>query len=309
MLADADAPVLVLGGTGHYGSYAVKSLLETGQPVRVLSRSAGRARDLLGPEPEVVEGDICSPADVERAVAGARALVICVSAFSRALYRRLWQIEHDAVLAALEVAGRSGVRRVVYLSVYAIDLEFAARFGMVVARIKHAVEQALGASSLDWTVLGAPPSMEIFFAMLRGNRLVVPGGGPPAFPTISPRDAGAVLARAALREDLVGTRFRLAGPEALSFPEAASKLSRVLGRDIAFTKVPLALPRVAGIVIGPFVPFVGQLVASLRMLNAFPAEIAAQIPADHRRLIETFGIHPTTLEEEAARRMSDAARR
>ncbi|MBU0704677.1 MAG: NAD(P)H-binding protein, partial [Chloroflexi bacterium] len=54
------APILVLGGTGHYGKNIVKSLLAKGQPVRVLSRNAADAREVLGDEAEIVEGDITS---------------------------------------------------------------------------------------------------------------------------------------------------------------------------------------------------------------------------------------------------------
>jgi uncharacterized protein YbjT (DUF2867 family) len=48
-------PILVLGGTGHYGRHVVQSLLERGAPVRVLSRNAGNARKILGEAPEVTE--------------------------------------------------------------------------------------------------------------------------------------------------------------------------------------------------------------------------------------------------------------
>ncbi len=57
------APTLVLGGTGHYGRHIVRSLLEKGQPVRVLTRNAANAREVLGDRAEIVEGDI-----LERAV-------------------------------------------------------------------------------------------------------------------------------------------------------------------------------------------------------------------------------------------------
>ena len=39
--------VLVLGGTGHYGRHIVNSLVAKGVSVRVLSRSATRARGNL----------------------------------------------------------------------------------------------------------------------------------------------------------------------------------------------------------------------------------------------------------------------
>lgn len=295
-------PVLVLGGTGHYGWHIVKSLLAKEAPVRVLSRDSHAARKALGKEPSIVQGDITDRSALECALDGARSVVIAVSAFSRSLIHRLWEIEHDAVLQAFEVAVEKGVERVVLISVYAIEDDFIERFDMEAGRVKRAVEKALAATDLNWTVLGAPPSMEIFFATIRGDTMVFPGGGPPAFPTISSVDVGEIAAQAALRDDLAGQRFSMAGPEALSFPEAAARLSKALGKEIRFKKIPLALPRMGGAIAGLFVPYFGHMVTSMVALNNFPQHVAAQVPQAHRRLLETFNYTPTTLEMEAERR-------
>jgi uncharacterized protein YbjT (DUF2867 family) len=305
-------PILVLGGTGHYGRHIVRSLLKKEEPVRVLSRNTGRARDTLGQEVEIVEGDITSSEAVGRVLDGVRAVVISVSAFSPQLIRRLEAIERDAVLMVLAEMKRREIPRVVYISVYAIQEDLAKELGLKSAPIKLAVENTLAQSDLNWTVLGAPPSTEIFFAMIRGNRMIVPGGGPPALPTISPVDVGEIAAQAALRDDLGGKRFRLAGPEALSFPEAAERISQAAGRPIRFQAIPSILPRIASVVLQPLTPFSDRLFFACRMLryvrllNQFPPEFAAAAAAAHRLLQETFDYAPKTLEVEAVARAADA---
>lgn len=293
------APVLVLGGTGHYGSMVVKELRHLGARPRVLSRNIQVARERLGDDVEMIEGDLLNPDALRRALEGCQSLGVCVSAFTRKLIRRLREIEVEGIVQAFREAEDAGVERVVYLSVYQPDHPVADEVGMIVGPMKKEVEDALASMNLDWTVLGAPPSMEIFFAFIRGNKMVVPGGGPPAFPSVASKDVGTIMAQALIRDDLGGQRFRLPGPEALSFPEAARRIGEVWGRPIEFMKVPLLLPRIGSLVVGPFVPYVKHIVASLRLLNAFPAEIADQIPADHRRLLETFDYTPRTLEDEA----------
>ena len=89
------------------------------------------------------------------------------------------------VLRVYEEAKRAGVSRVVQLSGYDVQEKYARPLGlMAFAQPMLDVQAALAASSFDWTVLGCGPSMEMFFAMIRGTRMMVPGGGPPALPTL-----------------------------------------------------------------------------------------------------------------------------
>lgn len=298
-------PILVLGGSGHYGRHIVASLLNKRVPVRVLTRHAEKA-SFLGNQVELVEGDITSGGAVARALAGVRALIISVSAFSPGLIRQLQAIECDAVLNVLAQAEAVQGLRAVYISVYDIRPDLVGDLRLESARIKTEVEAALARSSLNWTVLGAPPSMEIFFAMIRGNTLTVPGGGPPALPAISPVDVGEIAAQAALRNNLGGRRFRLAGPEAISFPEAARRIGQVRGQAIGFRAIPMILPRIASVLLWPLAHFndtlyfVRHMLKYVELLNRFPSADAAEA---HQLLRATFDYTPTTLEAETHRRL------
>lgn len=303
-----NAPILVLGGTGHYGRHIVRCLLDRGEPVRVLSRNAAAARGVLGDRVEIVAGDITRQASVAEALAGTRAIVVAVSAFSPKQIRHMKLVEQDAVIAVFEAAQAAGISRVVYVSVYEVRQDVIEELDLESGRIKEAVEAALAASDLNWTVLGAPPSTEIFFSLIRGGRMVVPGGGPPALPTVSPVDLGQIAAQAVLRGDLRGKRIRLAGPEALSFPEAARRISAVVGRSIRFQKVPLLAFQVAGLITAPVNPYLRHLAKTLKMMNYhFTADVADQALQDHRWLVDTFDYTPMTLEMEAERWMRPQA--
>ena len=102
-------PILVLGGTGHYGRHIVRSLVEKRQPVRVLSRNGSGARRVLGDGPEILEGDITSRQSVVKALRGARAVLVSLSAFSPKLIRQMERIERDAVLTVLKEAQVAGI--------------------------------------------------------------------------------------------------------------------------------------------------------------------------------------------------------
>jgi len=293
--------ILVLGGTGHYGRHIVQSLLAKGQSVRALSRNAANARKVLGDEAEIVEGDITSRESVTEALEGVKAVTIAVAAFTPKLIRKLKLIEQDSVLMALDEARKAGVSRVVYISVYDIREDWLRelKIDFVSARIKHVVETHLAQSGFNWTVLGAPPTREIFFRMIRGETMIVPGGGPPALPTVSPADVGEIAAQTVLRDDLQGRRIRMTGPEAISFPEAARRISAATGKEIKFHKIPLLPLRIASIVTRPVNPYLRHLLASVMLMNHFPQDVAAQVPQDHQWLVNTFDYTPTTLEMEA----------
>jgi len=300
--APNDRPVVVFGGTGHYGRHIVDGIRQVGAPVRVFTRDAAGARALLGDGVEFSQGDITDPEAVRSALSGAVAAVFAVSAFHPRLIRRVEEIEGTAVLGALDEAERQGVLRVVYLSVYDIARELGPDLPLS-GRIKAMVEDHLLASGLDWTVLGAPPSMDLFFALIRGGRImVVPGGGPPALPSIAAPDLGRLAARAIVRPDLIGSRIRLTGPEALSFREAAERISRVWGRKIRFQPVPVLPIKAAGWITRPANPFLGRVAEMLSLLNRFPPEVAAQVHEDHIVLQRLLPFRPTTLETEARRR-------
>jgi uncharacterized protein YbjT (DUF2867 family) len=298
------APILVLGGTGHYGRHIVGSLLERGQLVRVLSRNATNARRILGDGVEIVEGDITWRKSVVEALEGTKAVVISVSAFTPKLIRKLKLIERNSVLMVLEEAQNVGISRIVYLSGYELYPAIIKELDLEFGRVKLEIETALAQSAFNWTVLGEAPSMEVFFAMIRGERMIVPGGGPPALPTVSPVDTGEIAAQTILRDDLGNRRIRVTGPEAISFPEAARRISAVTGERLEFQKIPLFPLRIASLVTRPFNPYLWHLVGSARLMNRFPQDLADQVPQDHRWLVDTFAYTPTTLEMEARRRFA-----
>lgn len=295
--------ILVLGGTGHYGRHIVKALTVDNQKIRVLSRNMTKARENLGEEPEIVEGDITSKEVVIKALEGVSAIIISVSAFHRKTIRKLKLIERDSVLMVFEEAKKLGIKRIVYISVYGKP---DANVDNLQGRIKREIEDTLEQSSFfNYTILGAPPSMEIFFSMIRNGKMTVPGGGPPALPTISPPDLGKIAAQAVIRSDLNGKRFSLVGSDVISFREAAERISKVTGKEIGFRKVPLLPIKVVASITGllsPLFPYISQLLKFIILMNtAFTSEMIEQAFEHQKLLQETFDYQPLTIEEFAIR--------
>ena len=208
----------------------------------------------------------------------------------------------------LQMAKNEGIKRIVYISVFEANREFANKYKLVAANEKAEVELWLKSTDLNWTILGAPPSMQIFFSMIRGNKMMVPGGGPAGLPTISPIDVGEITAQTALREDLSGLRIKMVGPEALSFPNAAQRISKVWGKQIIFQKIPLIFPLIVYNLTIPLSLFsdnmlyIHNLLGYVKLLNNFPQSYVLELPNMYQELLSLFKYTPTTLEMEAERR-------
>ena len=115
--------VLVTGGAGFIGSNLVHSLLEQGEPVRVLDDlSTGRRQNLtkvLG-DIELLEGDVRDPEAVAKAVAGVEVVhhLAALPSVARSVADPVTshQVNVDGTLNLLLAATEAGVRRLVYAS-------------------------------------------------------------------------------------------------------------------------------------------------------------------------------------------------
>ncbi len=303
-------PVAIVGGTGFLGSAIARRLLDEGATLRVLSRSEARIRGCFGGAVHAIEGSLERRQDVDRLLEGASRLLISVSAFSRELFSRYREIERDAVLLTLERAKAHGISRVVYISVYDLPERASEDLAVpaLVADTKREVEAEVFGSGMNATVLGSSPSMELFHRLLRKDRLIAPGGGPRALPNVAPADLAAVAAEALRRDDLGDQRFRVLGPDTVSFGEAASILSEAQGHPIRAFAVP-RLPFILGsVLLRPFSPYVATLLRFILLMSRFPWSLAEQAPADFARLTGTFNYTPTTLAA-AARQWSAEVRK
>lgn len=300
--------VLILGGTGNYGRSITQSLINHGANCRLLTRNIQNAQKLFGNQIEIVYGDIEDLTSLENAFQNIDRIVCAISAFSIKQVRRYTKIEQDAVISAFELANKMGIKRIVYISVFEVNKEFAKQNRLPFANEKAFVEDYLANSNFNWTVLGAPPTMEIFFRMIHGNKMVVPGGGPKGLPTVSPVDVGEIAAQAIIRDDLSGQRIQMVAPQAYSFPDAANRISKVWGRQIKFRKIPIVFPTIAYNVTSPLsiisdrLLYVHTLLGFVRLLNNFPEKYIQQVPLLHKKLMSIFTYSPSTIEIEAERR-------
>lgn len=116
--------VAVLGGAGFVGSHLVERLVARGASVRVVTRSASRARRFLGPvlpKLEVVEADCGDAVSVRRAVRASDvvfhlAATVAGIAVNRRRPAHMFASNARLIVPVLDACVGEGVRRFVYVS-------------------------------------------------------------------------------------------------------------------------------------------------------------------------------------------------
>lgn len=296
-------PNVVFGGTGNYGSHIVRSLISKGKKVRVLSRNKQKAKKLLGEEVEIIEGDVTSEETISRTLKNAGSVIISLSAANPKQIRHMKTIERDAVFSIMKCATNERIERMVYLSAYELRTDLIERLNIrPLAETKIEVEDKIRQSGFNWTILGCPPNYDLFFALLNNGRMTVPGGGNKPIACVSREDVGEIAAQAVLRKDLGEMRLQLAGPEALSFPEVASRISKATGKPIKLITIPLPLVNLISFISKPFFPFLRFIYYSLKLMNNFPTDLAEKAPEMNQHLHDIFDYKSKTIEEDISDR-------
>ncbi|MFJ9950762.1 SDR family oxidoreductase [Kitasatospora sp. NPDC091207] len=216
-----------MGATGATGTAVVHSLLALGEPVRALTRTPQRPLPGLADAPrslvEVQYADAADPESLRTAFKGADALFL-------AMANGPAQVELET--RVIDLAARSGIGHIVKISAPAAEPDSP----VAVSRGHHTVEEHLRASGLTSTVLRPYAFMQNLLRLAptvaQGVILGTMGDAPCNY--VDCRDIGDVAAAALTRPGIAGGTYGLTGPEAVSYPELASRLAALTGREIRY---------------------------------------------------------------------------
>ena len=187
--------IAVTGATGNIGRTLVNLMVEAGEPVVALSRTA--AQTPAGATRRLA--DLGDPASLNAALHGVKTLFLLVAG--------------DDPRAILDTANSAGVGKVVLLS--------SQGAGTRPEAYTHpaAFEAAVKDSGLDWTILrptGFASNAYQWAESIRTARAAAAPFGDIALPVIDPSDIAEVAA-AVLRQDGHSERvYELTGPEAVT---------------------------------------------------------------------------------------------
>jgi len=231
--------IVITTPTGQIGRQVLGNLLESGEQLRVIARDPSQIPAGVREDLDIVEGSHGDAAVVDKAFAGADAVLWLTPADRRAP-------SVEAAFAgftrpAAEAFKRHGVGRVVGVSMLGRGTPWAGRAGFVTGSL--AMDDLIAASAVAYRALTNPYFMEdtvrqaesiknqgVFFWPIAGDRKL---------PAVATRDIAAAAARLLLDDSLSGVgEVPLLGPEDLSFNDMAEIISEVLGKDVRFQQIP-----------------------------------------------------------------------
>lgn len=236
--------ILLVGATGLLGPEVCQRLTATGHQVRALIRptaDAGKRAALVALGTELAEGDLKDPASLARACGGVQAVISTASStFSRQQGDSIESVDQLGQLTLVEVARQAGVDHFVFVS---FRDNPGIQFPLTIA--KRAVERALKASGMSYTILQASYFMEVWLTPALGfdvanGQVRWYGDGTRPISWISYRDVARAAAAAATEGTARNMVVELGGPQALSPREVVRMFEAAGAGEIATDSVPEA---------------------------------------------------------------------
>ena len=254
--------ILLAGGTGTLGRELQRTLRSRGHRARILTRHATTPHDET-----VVQGDVRDPASLRDAMAGVDTVISAVTGFGLGGGgpRRI-DLEGNRNL--IEAARACHVPRMILVSMCGARAEHP----LELYRAKHAAENALRASGLDWTVVRPMPFLETWVGLIatsvRANgRAMIFGTGRNPVNFVSVRDVAFLIERALSDRSLRGDALDVGGPENVTMTELVDAIGRGTQHAVAVRHVPRGLLR-AGAAVARFAkPDVARLMEAAILMD------------------------------------------
>ncbi len=217
--------ILISGATGHVGKHLVKQLVDKGEAVRVLVRDPSRVA-IFPNQVERVTGDLDRPETLPAALRGIEQLYFVTP-------------DTQQVMRLIEAARQAGVQHVVKQSTIEADRSLGP------GKWHREQEERIKAAGFSWTFLRPTMMMdntiEWWAETIKSQNAVYFPGGKGRVAPVDPRDIAAVAAAVLTCPEHQGQVYELTGPESLTIAEMVQTLSRVLGKPIRYTNVPVFL--------------------------------------------------------------------
>jgi len=221
---------------GNIGRALAEELLNAGETLTVISRTADKVAPLIERGARLVQGSIDDAATLDQALHGARALFWLTPPVGRPDFK-VWATAAGAAAAA--AAGKHGVKSVVMVS--SVGAQTGDGTGPV--SILRSVENEFQAHVPNFVALRAGFFMENLLMNLQSigsGTIYMPIPADVPAPMVATRDIAMMAASYLMCDGWRGHHIvGVHGPKDLTQNQVVAELSRVLGKTVRYQQVPV----------------------------------------------------------------------
>ena len=229
--------VTIVGGSGFVGRTLARILAERGVSVTIPTRNRERAkRELIVlPTVEVIEANVHDDAGLERAIAGADAVVSLVGILHESRRDEFTAVHVELPRRIAHACRRLGVARLVHVSALGASAEGPSRYLRSKAQGETAVRSAVDPGTAltlfrPSVIFGLGDSFLSMFARLLSYLPIVPLGSPNArFQPVWVEDVARAMAQALEERATFGQTYELCGPRVFTLRELVELTGEVTG--------------------------------------------------------------------------------
>ena len=221
---------VITGATGNTGKIIASALLEAGKKVRIISRNAGKAKELTDKGAELFTGDTGNAELLKKAFNGATAVYAMIPIDWQTADYTDHQVKHASAIA--EALRECKVKYVVSLSSQGAHLESGSGVVLGLHKMESLFNKIEGIHTLH---LRPTYFMENSLGMIGLIKQAGIMGSPVkadlSFPVIATKDIGNYAAKRLLALDFKGHNTQnLLGPREVSYPEIAKVYGAAIGK-------------------------------------------------------------------------------
>ena len=229
--------IVVIGATGMLGSRVTRVLHENGFHVIAAVRNPEKARKM--PQLEGIQikyADLSRPETLESVMSGADFLYLNLST-EPGERSASFKTEIDGLSNAIEAAGKTGIRRIGFLSSLVKDYDS----GWWVFDIKRKAADLLHECALPVTIFYPSSFFENLTELqLKGNRILIAGRQETRSWMIGTEDYGNMVAEAFRQNHNENREYPVQGPEPFSMDEAVDEfIENVSSRKLKKLRTPM----------------------------------------------------------------------
>lgn len=230
---------IVFGGTGFLGRRIVAALVNQGIAVGVAARNPSRASSVIkvdadGTRIELLKADVTDRSSIVPAVAGADAVVNCVSLYVESGKTTYQAVHVDGARNVAEAAANSGVKQLVHIS--GIGSDSSSPSGYVRARgdgekvVRHAFPDAV--ILRPSVMFGRGDAFLSTIAQVAGISPVIPlfGIGDTKLQPVSADDVAEAAVRAITAPRALAGVYEIGGPEVVTYRTIVERVLDWTGR-------------------------------------------------------------------------------